>query len=56
MKNAVGVPQSLLLLGGTSEIGLSIIEEYLAKGPMRVVLAARRAERHAAAGAAAWNA
>ena len=40
MKNAVGVPQSILLLGGTSEIGLSIIEEYLAKGPMRVVLAA----------------
>lgn len=40
MKNAVGVPQSLLLLGGTSEIGLAIIEEYLSKAPMRVVLAA----------------
>ncbi|MDF0531793.1 decaprenylphospho-beta-D-erythro-pentofuranosid-2-ulose 2-reductase [Tsukamurella sp. 8F] len=40
MKNAVGVPQSLLLLGGTSEIGLTIVEEYLRKGPMRVVLAA----------------
>ncbi len=40
MKNAVGVPQSLLLLGGTSEIGLSIVEEYLSKAPMRVVLAA----------------
>ncbi|AUN42605.1 short chain dehydrogenase (plasmid) [Tsukamurella tyrosinosolvens] len=40
MKNAVGVPQSILLLGGTSEIGLSIVEEYLAKGTQRVVLAA----------------
>ncbi len=40
MKNAVGVPQSLLLLGGTSEIGLAIVAEYLQKGPMRVVLAA----------------
>jgi decaprenylphospho-beta-D-erythro-pentofuranosid-2-ulose 2-reductase len=40
MKNAVGVPQSLLLLGGTSEIGLAIVAEYLSKGPMRVVLAA----------------
>ncbi|MGX9296717.1 decaprenylphospho-beta-D-erythro-pentofuranosid-2-ulose 2-reductase [Tsukamurella paurometabola] len=40
MINAVGVPQSILLLGGTSEIGLSIVEEYLAKGTQRVVLAA----------------
>lgn len=40
MINAVGVPQSILLLGGTSEIGLAIVEEYLAKGTTRVVLAA----------------
>jgi decaprenylphospho-beta-D-erythro-pentofuranosid-2-ulose 2-reductase len=38
--NAVGNPQALLLLGGTSEIGLAIVEEYLKKGPARVVLAA----------------
>ncbi|ADG80689.1 Short-chain dehydrogenase/reductase SDR OS=Tsukamurella paurometabola (strain ATCC 8368 / DSM/ CCUG 35730 / CIP 100753 / JCM 10117 / KCTC 9821 / NBRC 16120/ NCIMB 702349 / NCTC 13040) OX=521096 GN=Tpau_4120 PE=3 SV=1 [Tsukamurella paurometabola] len=40
MINAVGVPQSILLLGGTSEIGLAIVEEYLAKGTQHVVLAA----------------
>lgn len=40
MINAVGNPQSLLLLGGTSEIGLAICEEYLKKGPLRIVLAA----------------
>ena len=39
MINAVGVPQTLLLLGGTSEIGLAICAEYLSKGPMRVILA-----------------
>jgi decaprenylphospho-beta-D-erythro-pentofuranosid-2-ulose 2-reductase len=38
--NAVGNPQTLLLLGGTSEIGLAICEEYLKKAPMRVILAA----------------
>ncbi len=40
MINAVGNPQTLLLFGGTSEIGLAICEEYLRKAPMRVVLAA----------------
>lgn len=40
MINAVGNPQTLLLLGGTSEIGLAICAEELKKGPMRVVLAA----------------
>jgi decaprenylphospho-beta-D-erythro-pentofuranosid-2-ulose 2-reductase len=39
MINAVGVPRSVLVLGGSSEIGLAITEEYLKKGPMRVVLA-----------------
>ncbi|MGN5237894.1 MULTISPECIES: decaprenylphospho-beta-D-erythro-pentofuranosid-2-ulose 2-reductase [unclassified Rhodococcus (in: high G+C Gram-positive bacteria)] len=40
MINAVGNPQTLLLLGGTSEIGLAIVEEYLRKSPARVILAA----------------
>ncbi len=40
MINAVGNPQTVLLLGGTSEIGLAICEEYLKKAPLRVVLAA----------------
>ncbi|MBH0779015.1 decaprenylphospho-beta-D-erythro-pentofuranosid-2-ulose 2-reductase [Nocardia bovistercoris] len=39
MINAVGNPQTLLLLGGTSEIGLAICAEYLKKGPARVILA-----------------
>lgn len=39
MINAVGNPQKLLLLGGSSEIGLAICAEYLTKQPMRVVLA-----------------
>lgn len=45
MINAVGAPQSLLLLGGTSDIGLAITERYLAAGPMRVVLAGRPSTR-----------
>ncbi|WP_068272591.1 decaprenylphospho-beta-D-erythro-pentofuranosid-2-ulose 2-reductase [Aldersonia kunmingensis] len=40
MINAVGNPQTLLLFGGTSEIGLAICAEYLKKGPARVILAA----------------
>lgn len=40
MINAVGNPQTILLLGGTSEIGLAICAEYLKKGPARIVLAA----------------
>ncbi|MEV6388201.1 decaprenylphospho-beta-D-erythro-pentofuranosid-2-ulose 2-reductase [Nocardia xishanensis] len=39
MINAVGNPQTILLLGGTSEIGLAICAEYLKKGPARIVLA-----------------
>jgi decaprenylphospho-beta-D-erythro-pentofuranosid-2-ulose 2-reductase len=38
--NAVGNPQTILLLGGTSEIGLAICAEYLKKGPARIILAA----------------
>lgn len=40
MINAVGNPQTILLLGGTSEIGLAICAEYLKKGPARILLAA----------------
>jgi len=36
--DATGNPQTVLLLGGTSEIGLAIVAEYLSKLPLRVVL------------------
>lgn len=39
MRNAVGVPKSILVLGGSSEIGLAITAEFLTRGAMRVVLA-----------------
>lgn len=45
MIDAVGNPQSLLLLGGTSDIALAIAEKYLTERPLRVVLAARSSER-----------
>jgi len=51
MIDAVGHPSSLLLLGGTSEIGLAIAERYLADGPVRVVLAGRQSPRLADAAA-----
>ncbi|MCF4005630.1 decaprenylphospho-beta-D-erythro-pentofuranosid-2-ulose 2-reductase [Corynebacterium uropygiale] len=41
MLNAVGQAQNILLLGGTSEIGLAIVTEFLRRGPARVILAAR---------------
>ena len=41
MLNATGQAQHLLLLGGTSEIGLGIISEFLERGPAKVSLAAR---------------
>ena len=37
--DAVGNPQAILLLGGTSEIGLAICERYLRNAQARVVLA-----------------
>ncbi|GAA3536702.1 decaprenylphospho-beta-D-erythro-pentofuranosid-2 -ulose 2-reductase [Amycolatopsis ultiminotia] len=49
MIDAVGNPQSLLLLGGTSDIALAIAEKYLAEKPLRVVLAARPSSRLEAA-------
>ncbi|WP_018683431.1 decaprenylphospho-beta-D-erythro-pentofuranosid-2-ulose 2-reductase [Actinokineospora enzanensis] len=45
MINAVGTPQSLLLLGGTSEIGLAIAENYARQRSLTVTLAARPSER-----------
>ncbi|OBA57654.1 short-chain dehydrogenase [Mycobacterium sp. 1100029.7] len=38
--DAVGNPQTILLLGGTSEIGLAICERYLQNAHARIVLAA----------------
>jgi decaprenylphospho-beta-D-erythro-pentofuranosid-2-ulose 2-reductase len=49
--DAVGNPQSLLLLGGTSEIGLAIALRYARQRPIRVVLAGRPSERLDAAAA-----
>jgi decaprenylphospho-beta-D-erythro-pentofuranosid-2-ulose 2-reductase len=39
MLDAVGNPQTILLLGGTSEIGLAICERYLRDASARIVLA-----------------
>jgi decaprenylphospho-beta-D-erythro-pentofuranosid-2-ulose 2-reductase len=50
MINAVGAPQSLLLLGGTSDIALSIARKYARSG-LRVVLAARPSDRRTVAAA-----
>lgn len=49
MIDAVGNPQSLLLLGGTSEIALTVAERYAGRRPLRIVLAARPSERRDAA-------
>ncbi|MCW2651320.1 MAG: decaprenylphospho-beta-D-erythro-pentofuranosid-2-ulose 2-reductase [Mycobacterium sp.] len=40
MLDAVGNPQTILLLGGTSEIGLAICGRYLQNASARIVLAA----------------
>lgn len=48
--NALGAPQSLLLLGGTSDIALAIARRYARPG-LRVLLAARPSERRTAAAA-----
>lgn len=40
MIDAVGNPQTILVLGGTSEIGLAITVEYVKRAPARVLLAA----------------
>ena len=52
MLNALGTPQSLLLLGGTSDIALAVARRYAARGAgLHVVLAARPSERRSAAAA-----
>ncbi|MDV6012378.1 decaprenylphospho-beta-D-erythro-pentofuranosid-2-ulose 2-reductase [Haloechinothrix sp. LS1_15] len=45
MIDAVGNPQSVLLLGGTSEIALAIARRYAAARTLHVVLAARPSQR-----------
>jgi decaprenylphospho-beta-D-erythro-pentofuranosid-2-ulose 2-reductase len=47
--NSLGEPESLLLLGGTSEIALAVAERYAAAGGIRVVVAARPGARRDAA-------
>jgi decaprenylphospho-beta-D-erythro-pentofuranosid-2-ulose 2-reductase len=44
MKDALGAVQSLLVLGGTSEIGLAIARELAAPRKAKVVLAGRKAD------------
>lgn len=44
MNDAFGLPQSVLLLGGTSDIGLAIVRALVAARTERVVLAARDRE------------
>lgn len=41
MKNAVNQPQTVLVLGGTSEIGLAIVDALVSPNLRRVVLAVR---------------
>jgi decaprenylphospho-beta-D-erythro-pentofuranosid-2-ulose 2-reductase len=50
MINALGIPQHVLLLGGTSDIALAIAEAYAVKSPgLKVTLAARAGDRRDAA-------
>lgn len=51
MIDAVGNPQSLLLLGGTSDIALAIARRYAIGRQLRVVLAARATDRRSQAAA-----
>ncbi|WP_149360332.1 decaprenylphospho-beta-D-erythro-pentofuranosid-2-ulose 2-reductase [Lolliginicoccus suaedae] len=45
MIDAVGNPNTILLLGGTSDIALAVADEYLVAGPLRVIVAARPSDR-----------
>ena len=45
MDNALGEPQTIVLLGGTSEIGLAIVRELLSPATRAVVLACRDVDR-----------
>ena len=49
MIDALGNPRSVLLLGGTSDIGLAIVERLSPERPLRVTLAARPGARRDAA-------
>lgn len=49
MINSLGEPQSVLVLGGTSEIALATVRAWAPRGLRRVVLAARPSERRDAA-------
>ncbi|HEU0287987.1 MAG TPA: decaprenylphospho-beta-D-erythro-pentofuranosid-2-ulose 2-reductase [Nocardioidaceae bacterium] len=39
--DALGMPQSLMLFGGTSDIAVAVAREYASRRPLRVVIAAR---------------
>jgi decaprenylphospho-beta-D-erythro-pentofuranosid-2-ulose 2-reductase len=43
--DALGTPQSLLLLGGTSDIAVAIAKQYARRRPLRIVVAARPSSR-----------
>lgn len=45
MDNALGEPQTILLLGGTSDIGLAIVRELLSPAARTVVLAVRNVDK-----------
>ncbi|GFJ95551.1 hypothetical protein Prum_091930 [Phytohabitans rumicis] len=49
MIDALGIPQSLLLLGGASDIALAIAQRYLTHRPLRIVLVGRPSRRLAEA-------
>lgn len=45
MKNGVGVHQNIVLFGGSSDIGVAILQEILKPGVARVVLVSRDVDR-----------
>lgn len=45
MMDALGAPQTLLLLGGTSDIAVAIAKRYASDRPLRVIIAARPTDR-----------
>src|SRR5262245_28523440 len=51
MRNAVGSVQSAVVFGGTSDIGLAIVDRLIPRGLKRVVLAGRNAPALATAAA-----
>ena len=55
MLNAVGQAQHILLLGGTSEIGLGVVSEFLQRGPAKVTLAPARSPHASPRPRMTWN-